>query len=117
MNYIHHINKWYWGTTETIVAEDGKSIIKISIDEDCPDSALISGLSVHETVRNQNRGNEILKEAEETIRKNKNIFSINITAEIPWIVEWYKRNNYNSLAIKHDNDVVWLQKKINRKET
>ena len=55
MRYIHHINRWSFGTTDYIIAPDGRSIVRISYYDDFPDAAFINGLSVFHEERGKGR--------------------------------------------------------------
>ena len=90
MRYIHHINRWSFGTTDYIIAPDGRSIVRISYYDDFPDAAFINGLSVFHEERGKGRARDIMREAEESIRE-KGIKIVFIDSEEEWIAKWYMR--------------------------
>lgn len=90
MRYIHHINRWSFGTTDYIIAPDGRSIVRISYYDDIPDAAFINGLSVYYEERGKGRARDIMREAEESM-KEKGIKVVFIDSEQEWIAKWYMR--------------------------
>ncbi len=69
MKIITHENLWWWGKSYTLITDNGKAIIEVSIDADHPDAAYIQSLMVHESVRQQGIANAMLTFAEEKAKK------------------------------------------------
>lgn len=112
MNYIHHKNSWSWGISDSIVAEDGKSIIYLSIENDRPNIAIISNLSVYEKERNKGRGEDMITEAERTAAETYGIHTIEIAAEIVWVANWYMRLGYKMNRYDKNDGLMVLLKNI-----
>ena len=99
MRYIHHINRRSFGTTDYIIAPDGRSIVRISYYDDFPDAAFINGLSVFHEERGKGRAKEIMREAEES-RKDKGFKVVFIDSKKEWITKWYMRLGFELYAEK-----------------
>lgn len=97
MRYIHHINQWSFGTTDYIIAPDGRSIVRISYYDDVPNAAFINGLSVYREERGKGRARDIMREAEESMRE-KGVDAVFIDSEQEWIAKWYERLGFELYA-------------------
>ena len=64
---IMHENQWWWGRSYTFIANDGKAMIELAIDEtDGKDYfCTIQSLLVHESARHRGRANALLFQAEQ----------------------------------------------------
>ena len=107
MRYIHHINRWSFGTTDYIIAPDGRSIVRISYYDDFPDAAFINGLSVFHEERGKGRARDIMREAEESMKEN-GIKIVFIDSEEEWIAKWYMRLGFE---LYDEEDGVFKLKK------
>lgn len=96
MEIITHENIWWWGRTYTFIADDGKSMIELAIEDDEERNyyGTIQSLIVHESVRQQGRGKALLKLAEEKA-KEIGLKQVVLGAEKgSFLIPWYQRNGY-----------------------
>lgn len=115
MNIIKHRNTWCWGKSTIIVLFDGKGIVTVSFEDETPDEATITGLSVHESSRKKGIGNALLKEAENEA-KFYGVHKLNIYADDnTFAYNWYQRHgfekDFGSFYLEHPN-IKHLSKKI-----
>ena len=95
---IIHTNKWYWGTTETIVIHDGVGIVEVQYDKDS-NIAYVKGLSVDKRWQNKGIGTELMKLCEEMAGKNNRVFlQLCCHKGKDWLYEWYKRLGYETFS-------------------
>ncbi len=95
IDYIQHINTWWWGKTITLVHKDGIATVEVQIDDNYPATAFIKGLSVFTLQRKKGYGTEMLQLCEDVAKKEGKLFlrlSANIQEE--WLVNWYKSLGY-----------------------
>ena len=69
MKIITHENLWWWGKSYTLILDNGKAMIEVSIEDERPDAACIQSLLVHESVRQQGIANAMLTFAEDKAKK------------------------------------------------
>ena len=93
LKYVIHRNKWIWGRTWVIIAEDGAGIVKISEDED---GVVLSGLSVLPDHRGKGIGTSLIREAERIVREEIGDVDICLSVESQNknLIEWYERLGY-----------------------
>lgn len=94
MEFIKHVNEWYWGKSMTIVMDNGLAFVTINLYDDEPKYANISGLTVHKIIRHHGYGTIMLKEAEQEIKKLGYNTIYLACQKDSWIEEWYKRKGY-----------------------
>lgn len=112
---VKHRNTWCWGHSTIIAIKNGKGIVTVSFEDEIPDEATITGLSVHESIRNKGFGNKLLIEAEKEA-KFYGVHKLNIYADDEtFAYEWYQRHGYSrdygSLYLEYPN-IKHLSKKI-----
>lgn len=94
METIRYENKWPWGVDIMHISNDGLCTVGVS-KQDGFEFGFIHDLVVHETARNQGRGQYLLDLAElETIRTYKCLYVVLRVVPGTWIEEWYRRNGY-----------------------
>ena len=88
---IFHRNTWNWGRSTIIIAHSGCAVVTVSIEDETPRVAWISGLSVHRLFRNNGYGTELLKAAiAEAERMGAS--EVELSAELNTFPErWYRR--------------------------
>ena len=91
---IVHRNIWNWGRSDTIILAEGRAFCHVSIENDVPGAAWLSGVSVYEPSRGKGLGNHLLQAAEENARE-RGAKTICLWANLnDWPIEWYKRKGY-----------------------
>ncbi len=114
---VIHRNKWFWGSSEYIIYDCGKGLVSIQFNDDYPDTATISGLSVLPSERTMGLGSRLVEFAESEAKK-RGKHRINLGAERnSWLVKWYQRIGYRILepyseAEFQDERIVYLVKDI-----
>ena len=96
MKIITHENLWWWGKSYTMIADDGKSMIELVIEdnEERNDYGTIQSLLVHESVRQQGRGKVMLMFAEEKAKK-LGLKQVALGARKgTFLIPWYQRHGY-----------------------
>ena len=96
MKIITHENLWWWGKSYTMIADDGKSMIELAIEDDEERNyfGTIQSLLVHESVRQQGRGNVMLMFAEEKAKKLGLKQVVLCARKGTFLIPWYQRNGY-----------------------
>ena len=94
MKIITHENLWWWGKSYTLILDNGKAMIEVSIEDERPDAACIQSLLVHESVRQQGRGNVMLMFAEEKAKKLGLKQVVLCARKGTFLIPWYQRNGY-----------------------
>ena len=91
MNIIRHDNLWWWGKSSTLILDNGKGMIEVSVENDLPDAACIQSLMVHESVRQQGIADALLTLAEETA-KQLGCEQVYLCARKgTFLIPWYER--------------------------
>ena len=108
---IVHENVWHYGNAATIVLAEGKALCHVSVDKEKPNEAFLSNLIVHETVRNQGLGNQLLAEAEKYAKEHGLSTMFLQTYTDAWCYEWYRRHGYEIFKAKYNN-MIYLMKKL-----
>lgn len=94
METIRYNNEWPWGVDIVHIANDGLCTVGAS-KQNGYDFGFIHDLVVHETVRNQGRGQYLLDLAElEIIRTFKRHYAVLRVLPGSWMEQWYRRNGY-----------------------
>jgi len=94
MKVLKHRNNWCWGHSTIIVLNGGKGIVTVSFENDNPNEATITGLSVYEKYRNKGLGTELVKLAEEEAKEFKVKRIILFSDENTFTYNWYQRLGY-----------------------
>lgn len=101
---VIHRNKWFWGSSEYVIYGGGKGIVCIQFQDDFPDIATLSGLSVLPSSRTMGIGGGLLEFAEEEARKNGRKH-IELGAEKgSWMVSWYQRHGYRIIETYSEDE-------------
>ena len=94
METIRYENKWPNYNEIVHISNDGLCTISIC-DNDIYGFGFIYNLVVHETARNQGRGQYLLDLAElEIIRTFKRRYALLRVVPGSWMEQWYRRNGY-----------------------
>lgn len=113
---VIHKNDWFWGTTYTFIFGSGKSIIKLTTENDVPGIGILSGLSVLPCYTGKGLGKQTL-EFTISYARGLGLESLEISAEkLPeneWIVDWYKRLGFVEFL---DNDPDYINFKMNLRD-
>ena len=92
MNFVVHFNKWWWGSTATVIFGEGLGIVEIQFDDNYPSIAFIKGLSVLELHRRKGLGKELIDHCVSiALREKKQFLQLSVDKEQEWIVAWYQR--------------------------
>ena len=95
MNIIRHDNLWWWGKSSTLILDNGKAMIEVSIEDERPDAACIQSLLVHESVRQQGIANAMLTFAEDKAKKAGCEPVYLCARKGTFLIPWYERRGYN----------------------
>lgn len=110
MDIVIHKNQWYWGSTLTIVKNDGMASVELQLDNKYPTIAFVKGLIVHDTCRKQGIGNAMLDACIiEAFKCEKSFLQLNVKKD-SWVVGWYKRRGF--IIIYEDDDEYTMWKPI-----
>lgn len=101
---VIHKNEWKWGKSFTLISEDVTAFITISITNDEPELAYISGLSVYPSRRNEGRGRVMLLNALDVARKNYCKYAYLMADKDSFVFEWYKRMGFKYYGHKQDEN-------------
>lgn len=89
---VEHFNKWWWGSTFTLIADEGLGIVEVQLDDKYPSIAFVKGLSVFESERQKGLGKELLDQCVIlALREQKQFLQLSVNKEKDWLVRWYKR--------------------------
>lgn len=113
METIRYENKWPNYNEIVHISNDGLCTISIC-DNDIDGFGFIYNLVVHETARNQGRGQYLLDLAElEIIRTFKRQYAVLRVVPGSWMEQWYRRNGYRDYADAMNVDgYIELRKKL-----
>jgi ribosomal protein S18 acetylase RimI-like enzyme len=107
LKYVIHRNKWIWGRTWVIVAEEGVGLIKISQDPE--DGVVLSGLSVLPDHRGKGIGSSLVREAErivkEEIGEGEDI-CLSVESWNKELIGWYTKLGFS--VYDHDSEYTYL---------
>lgn len=108
MESVEIENRWKWGYTVTLI-QDGCGTLEIQF-EDGFGWGYICGLMVHPSRRRQGIATELMRKAEEVIRREGyDEAQLKVEKEQYWVVEWYKRLGYKMI---YDYDGYYRMRKI-----
>ena len=94
MKIITHENLWWWGKSYTLILDNGKAMIEVSIEDERPDAACIQSLLVHESVRQQGIANAMLTFAEDKAKKAGCEQVYLCARKGTFLIPWYERRGY-----------------------
>ena len=95
MKYFTHTNKWWWGTSHTIILEDGVGIVSIDLQDSCPNIGFIRGLSVMADRRKEGVGTALIELCHDFLRKwNRKFSQLIADKHNEWLVKWYESLGY-----------------------
>lgn len=107
MGIIIHKNIWRWGRGDIIVIANGRGLCSVSIEDDNPAVAHLSGVSVCESSRRMGLGNELLELSKQHAREMGAKMLCLWAGPEQWVVEWYKRHGFKQ-QIVYDDGMVGL---------
>ncbi len=101
---VIHRNKWFWCSSEYIIYDGGKGVVSVQYQDDYPDMATLSCLSVLPSERTMGIGRKLVEFAEEEARKNGRK-KMELGAERnSWLVSWYQRLGYRIVETYTDDE-------------
>lgn len=101
-NFVIHKNRWPWGDSYMIVSNDGYGVCHIGIEDNDPDVAYFSSISVHPVARNKGYATRLIRKAIE-IAKNEGVREIEFDAvNEKWLIEWYMRLGFTKYGFTED---------------
>ncbi len=112
-----HRNRWFWGDSEYIIYDGGKGVVSVQFQDDYPDMATLSCLSVLPSQRTMGIGSKLVEFAESEARKNgRNKMELGAERG-SWLVKWYQRMGYRVMETytedEYDDErVVCLVKEL-----
>lgn len=109
IDVIIHKNQWYWGSTLTIIKNDGMASVQLQLDNKYPTVAFVKGLIVHDTCRKKGIGSAMLDACiKETLKCGKLFLQLNAKKD-SWIVGWYERKGFTIIYEDDDEYTMWKQ--------
>lgn len=99
--YIHR-NIWRWGRKDTIVIADGRALCQLSVEDENPAVAHLSGVSVCESSRRMGLGNELLELSKQHAREMGAKMLCLWADPEQWMVDWYKRHGFKQQCVYDD---------------
>ena len=94
MDYVIHKNLWWWGKSYHFVTTDGKAMVCLAVEDDRPDCGCIQSLMVHESIREQGKGTELVRLAED-YAEQLGLEQVYLCArKHTFLVDWYRRLGY-----------------------
>ena len=94
MKIITHENLWWWGKSITLITDDGKAMVVVSIEDEQPDAGCIHSLMVHESVRQRGIANAMMTFAEEKAKKAGCEQVYLCARKGTFLIPWYERRGY-----------------------
>lgn len=93
---ITHENEWWWGTSYTLITNDGLATIELCVEnnEERNYYGTIQSLMVHPSVRRKGLGNVMLMFAEEKAKKLGLKQVVLCARKGTFLIPWYQRNGY-----------------------
>ena len=107
MSTIIHKNIWRWGRSDIIIIADGCGLCTVSVEDDNPAVAYLSGVSVCESSRRMGLGNELL-ELSKQHAKEMGAKMLRLWADPEqWVTDWYKRHGFAQQCM-YDDGMIGL---------
>ena len=104
---IVHKNQWWWGISETIIADGGIGVVEIQFDYDMPNTGFIKGLSVLEEHRHKGVGMQLLIAcASRAKKRGMKFLQLDVEHDKEWLKEWYKRLGFEILSREKNTYVM-----------
>lgn len=105
-----HSNRWPWGTTETVIIENGEAMVEMMFEDDNVGVCYISGLSVVEYRRREGLATALMKYCEEFCRK-RDIFRLDLNSvREDFVMDFYHKLGF--VDIKEENGYMKMYKII-----
>ena len=100
---IVHRNRWIWGRTWILVAEEGRGVVQISKEDD-EEEAIIHNLSVIPGERGKGLGRKLVEMAEKIIKEEIGDVDIILYVETKNqdLIRWYEKLGYH--VFDHDSE-------------
>lgn len=114
MKFIKHKNNWCWGKSTIIITNDGCGTVTVQFEDEYPNDANITGLSVYESKRNSGYGTSLLAEAEKEAKDNGKKCIYISCEKNSWVEKWYIKNGYSmcGFVVGYENKIRLLKKDI-----
>lgn len=109
-NVIVHENRWGWGRARYIIAEGGKAICQVSIDDKDLSVAWLTNVSVHISSRGYGYGNKLLELAIEHAQQMHAEYLYLFCDPDGWCFEWYQRRGFKFLYFDTDGQAILKMK-------
>jgi len=104
MEYVVHCNQWKWGRSFDIITEDAFGTISMSITNDEPEQAYISGLSVHHIHRHKHLGSQLMQRAMSLAKKEQAKYAYLMADKDSFVFDWYLRLGFKYYGHKPDEN-------------
>lgn len=105
-----HSNRWPWGTTETVIIENGDAMVEMSFEDDNVGVCYISGLSVIPERRREGLAKQLMEYCE-TFCRNSGVFRLDLSS----VKEQFVMDFYHKLGfcdIREENGYMKMYKII-----
>lgn len=110
MKVIKHYNKWWWGHTISYAFLDGLALVELEVSDGKPNIAFISGLMVHESIRRNGVGTQIMHAIEDEVRRmGISILQLDVEHD-SFAKEWYSRLGF--YGVEENGKLLRMQKSV-----
>lgn len=91
---VIHRNRWFWGDSEYVIYNGGDGVVSVQFQDDYPDTATLSCLSVLPSQRTMGIGSRLVGFAEhEALKRGAKRMELGAERD-SWLVKWYERMGY-----------------------
>lgn len=104
MKMVIHSNLWKWGRSFDIIANDGTATISVSVTNDEPEQAYISGLSVWSPSRRKGLGTRFVNMALVQAKECGCKYAFIMADKDSFVFDWYKRMGFKYYGHKQDDN-------------
>lgn len=106
MKLILHKNKWWWGESIHLIANNGKASVELSLQNEYPEHGYIGTLIVLKGNRRQSYASVLMKAVEDIARrKGLHYLYLGVGKESPkWLIEWYQRLGFEPNGDMEESD-------------
>lgn len=101
---VIHKNEWKWGKSFYLIEEDGTATISVSVTNDEPEQAYISGLSVLKGHRRKGLGTMFMNMALVEAKSLGCKYAYLMADKDSFVFEWYKRMGFKYYGHKQDDN-------------